>query len=428
MRWRVFGWAELMMQQRIVETNRDWIWLVTILIAGICLRAAAISGFSHAPESDELSYQSMAVNLLAGNGILENGNRAFYNAGYPMFILAPVFYFFGENLLAARIANVLLGAVSIVLCYFVAKEAGAGKFGRLLAAAIWALYLPTGIYGVYLAKENLMVPLMLGVMWCALRFVKLPSWKLAAGCGLLFGLLAMTGNAALSLAGVVVLGLVVAPVSARQRLMMLSGVLVVALLVSLPWMARNLYLIGAPVMNTNGGFNLYLGNNPAATGYFVSIADTPRGSTWHELRKTSGELGATETLKREAISWIKEHPKEFFVLALKKGAYFWTPPFHEGKGGNASTAESVVRLAWAVQFVLLIVVAIAGLFSPRLRNRQHLLLWLAIACYTAVHMLFYVIFRYREPIMPVMGILAALAIEDFWIAKVNRKTYSVVIQ
>ena len=185
------------MQQEIIKKNRDWIWLSVILMAGICLRAAAIAGFSHIPESDELSYQSMAVNLLAGNGILENGNRAFYNAGYPMFILAPVYYIFGETLFAARIANVLLGAVSIVFCYFVAREAGAGRIGRLLAAAIWALYLPTGIYGVYLAKENLMVPLMLGVMWCALRLIKNPSVKIAAVCGLLFGLLAMIGNAAL---------------------------------------------------------------------------------------------------------------------------------------------------------------------------------------------------------------------------------------
>ncbi len=409
------------MQQEIIKKNRDWIWLSVILMAGICLRAAAIAGFSHIPESDELSYQSMAVNLLAGNGILENGNRAFYNAGYPMFILAPVYYIFGETLFAARIANVLLGAVSIVFCYFVAREAGAGRIGRLLAAAIWALYLPTGIYGVYLAKENLMVPLMLGVMWCALRLIKNPSVKIAAVCGLLFGLLAMIGNAALSLGAVIVLSLIIAPASAKQRLTALGGVIAVALLVASPWMLRNLYVIGAPVMNTNGGFNLYLGNNPAATGFFLSIADTPRGSTWHELRRTAGELGATETLKKEAVAWIKENPTEFISLALKKGAYFWMPPFHEGKGGNTSSAESVVRLAWALQFVLLIVAAIAGLLLPRLRNRQSLILWLAIAAYTAVHMLFYVIFRYREPIMPVLGILAALAIESFWIAKRNRR-------
>lgn len=401
--------------------SNEYCLLSVVLLLGLMLRYAAIVFYNHTPESDELAYQSMATNLLAGNGILESGNRAFYNAGYSMFILGPVYYIFGEDLLVARLANVFLGVASIVFCYFVAKEAGAGKIGRLLAAGIWALYLPTGIYGVYLAKENLMAPLMLGVIWCALRLVTKPSVQIAAVSGLLFGLLAMIGNAALSLVGVVVIALVIAPSPRKQRLITLGAVVSVAVLVASPWMLRNFYVIGAPVMNTNGGFNLYLGNNPAATGFFVSIADTPRGSTWHELRRTAGELGATETLKNEAVAWIKENPSEFISLALKKGAYFWMPPFHEGKGGNTSSAESVVRLAWALQFVLLIVAAITGLFLARLRNRQILILWLALSFYTAVHMLFYVIFRYREPIMPVLGVLAALSIESFWIAKSNQK-------
>lgn len=403
--------------------SSDFDWLVLIVIFGVLLRVLAFFAYHHTPESDELAYQSMAVNVLTGNGVLEHGNRAFYNAGYSIFILAPVYFIFGESFLAARIANLLLGAISIVSCYFVAKEAGAGKVGRLLAAAIWALYFPNSIYGVYLAKENLMVPLIIGLVWCTLRLTKQPSLKIAAVGGSLLGLLAMIGNAALSLAGVVFLAVIMAPATAKRRLVMLGGIIAVAGLVVSPWMLRNMYVIGAPVMNTNGGFNLYLGNNPAATGFFVSIADTPRGSTWHQLRQTSGELGATETLKKEALAWIKENPNEFIVLALKKGVYFWMPPFHEGKGGNASMTESVVRVAWALQFIMIAIAAISGLLLPRLQNRQSLLLWLALASYTAVHMLFYVIFRYREPIMPVLVILAALAIESFWITKNHPKSH-----
>ena len=408
------------MKYLIWITAKNRTLLSIIVFVGLLLRFVAIVLYNHAPESDELAYQSMALNLVSGNGILESGNRAFYNAGYPMFVLAPVFYLFGENILVARLANLLLGGVAIVLCYFLAKEAGAAKTGRLLAAAIWALYLPTGVYGVYLAKENLMVPLMLGVMWCALRLTKAPSLKVAICCGTLFGLLALTGNAALSLAGAVIFALIFAPGPAKQRMILLGGILTVAILVSVPWMLRNLNVIGAPVMNTNGGFNLYLGNNPAADGFFVSIADTPRGSTWHELRKT-GEVQATDTLKREAIAWIKEHPKEFVVLALKKAAYFWTPPFHEGKGGDASAAESIIRAVWAIQFVVLVAAAVGSVAIGNLRNRQLAILWLAIVCYTAVHMLFYVIFRYREPIMPILGVVAALVFESLVLSRVHGK-------
>jgi len=397
--------------------DRDALWLALIIVAGLVLRAAAIAGFQHSPESDELAYRSMALNLVRGNGIVDGmGNHAMYNVGYPLFVLAPVFFFLGENLLAARLVNLVLGGLAVALTYFVAKEAGAGRAGRLLAAAIWALYLPASVYGVYLFKENLMTPLMLGVVWCALRLLKESSHRIALACGALLGLLALTGNAALCLLGPVVVALAWVPAPVRQRSTLFVLMLAATIAVATPWMVRNLRVIGAPVLNTNGGFNLYLGNNPAATGFFMSIGDTPRGDTWQALRKT-GEVQASETLKVEAIAWIKEHPGQFVGLALKKAAYFWTPPFHEGKG-PASFVETAVRILWAIQFVALIAAALGSLFFASLRNRTLAVLWLGIACYTAVHMLFYVIFRYREPIMPLLGVIAALAVEALWREKI----------
>ncbi|PIF10883.1 ArnT family glycosyltransferase [Janthinobacterium sp. 13] len=398
------------------QQQRDWLWLAIIAGIGLALRAAAIAGFQHVPEGDELAYRSMALNLLGGNGIVDSmGNRAMYNVGYPLLILAPVFFLFGDDLLAVRLVNMCLGGAAIVLCYLVAKEAGAGRSGRLIAAAAWALYLPSGIYGIYLAKENLMIPLMLGVMWCALRLARQPSKSVATGCGVLFGLLALTGNAALSLLAVLAWALLLSPASTVRRASLAMLALSVALVISGPWLLRNMQVIGAPVLNTNGGFNLYLGNNPAATGMFISISETPRGSTWDALRKT-GEVQASETLKQEAISWVKAHPAAFLALAAKKAAYFWTPPLHAGKG-NQSPAEKLVRLLWAIQFLLLIAGAIGTVLMPRLRNRQVALLWLALACYTGVHMLFYVIFRYREPMMPVLAVMTGLVLESLVAAR-----------
>lgn len=394
------------------KSEPDYLWLALIVLAGLLLRAAAIAGLSHTPESDEHAYISMALSLVKGNGIVDSmGNHAMYNVGYPLFIVAPVFAIFGEDFLAVRICNLVLGGIAIVLCYAVANEARAGRVGRLLAAAIWALYLPASVYGVYLLKENLMIPLMLGVMWCALRLAKEPSSNVAMGCGALLGFLALTANAALSLACTVMVALILSPASVRQRMTLSILTLAVAVAVSAPWMVRNMQVIGAPVLNSNGGFNLYLGNNPAATGMFVSIADTPRGPTWEALRKL-GEIRAAETLKMEAIAWIRAHPAEFLTLALKKAAYFWKPPFHTGKG-QASTAETTVRFIWAVQFLVLVAAAIGSFTFTNLRNRQMAILWLALISYTAVHMLFYVIFRYREPIMPMLGIIAALALESY---------------
>jgi hypothetical protein len=389
-------------------------WLVAIVLAGFLFRVVTVIVLDFQPESDYAAYQSMALNLLAGKGIIDSmGNYAMYNVGYPLFLLAPVFALFGKSLLAAQLANSILGLVGVVLCYAIAREAGAGRIGRLLAAAMWALYLPSWVYAEYLAKENLMTPVILGVIWCSLRLSKRISVGVAAGCGLLFGLLALTGNSGLALTVVAALALVFAPESKRHKLHAATIVVLAGLSIASPWMIRNLLVLGSPVLNTNGGFNLYLGNNPAASGHFVDISDTPRGPTWEALRR-EGEVQASETLRRDAIFWIQEHPTEFVNLAFQKAVLFWTPPIHEGKGPQ-TTMENSIRKAWLMEFMILAMATISCLLLPELRTRSTSLLVLGIGSYTAVHMLFYVIFRYREPIMPILCVLAALFLEAVWV-------------
>ena len=393
--------------------------LAGIVALGMALRLVAVMLFNHVPESDELAYQSMAISLLAGTGVVDHmGNYAMYNVGYPLLILTPLFAVFGVNLFMVKLFHVLLGCIAIVLTYKIAQEAGAGRLGRLLAAATWALYLPAATYCVYLAKENLMVPLMLGLVWVSLRLGKQPSFRLAVACGGLIGLLALTGNAALSLLGALAVSLVIFSKSLSRQALTAGVVAVSAMVVAAPWMIRNYQVLGAPVLNTNGGFNLYLGNNPAATGMFVSISDTPRAATWAALRQ-EGEVRASEVLKQEAIAWIQAHPADFAQLSVKKALYFWTPPFHSGSVGG-SGIESIVRIVWAFQFVVLISFSGLALTRRDLRTKPLLCLWVALAGYTAVHMLFYVIFRYREPVIPIVGVIAAMCFERVLAAKSPR--------
>jgi len=391
----------------------EWRWVAAIVVAGVLLRLAAILLYAHVPESDELAYLEMAQNLVAGKTMMAGSGYAFYNMGYSFFVLAPALWLFDHSLLGLRLANLVCGAASIVLVYLVAREAGANRPARLLGAALWALYLPCGVYGVYLAKENFMIPLMLGILWCALRMTRTFPLRIAVLCGGLFGILALTGNAALSLAGAVGIALLVSKSALRVRVLSVPVMIVVATLVASPWLARNVAVLGAPVLNTNGGFNFYLGNNPGADGMFVSIADTPRGPTWHALRAEQGEVKASETLKQEALAWIKSHPGEFMALSVKKLGLFWTPPVHSGRDAPVGV-EKLIRLVWLIEFSVLVCAALATL--PYVRNRPSLaVLWAAVACYSGVHMLFYVIFRYREPIMPVLCVLAAVMLSQAWV-------------
>ena len=64
--------------------NQEYLLLALIVASGLALRFLALLAFNHAPESDELVYRSMALNLISGQGIVDHmGNFAMYNVGYP---------------------------------------------------------------------------------------------------------------------------------------------------------------------------------------------------------------------------------------------------------------------------------------------------------------------------------------------------------
>lgn len=387
-------------------------WLLLILLAGIAFRLLSTVYLKHQPASDELAYLSMAENFLQGNGIRDGlGNWAFYNAGYPMFILLPFAYLFGDLILGARVANIFLGCLSILGCYYLAREIGLGLFGRLVSSGVYSFYLPTGVYAVYIAKETLLGLLMLLVAYLTIRTYKHISSLNVILLGVLFAGIAMVGNAGLSLLLPLFLVLFFAPGSLTRRFFSgLAVVSIAAVLVS-PWLVRNLEVVGAPVLNTNGGFNLYLGNNSAATGYFMSIVDTPLGNDWQQLRRSAGEFESGNILKKMAVDWIVENPTSFLKLAIKKAFLFWWPPTHQGQGDGGGGIERVVRLLWLGQFLFIVAFSLVALFSYAPRKLEVLFLFFIVISYTAVHMVFYVIYRYREPIMPVVIVLCAAGIE-----------------
>ncbi len=392
-----------------MQPSRQFQWIVFAVGLGLLLRLSAIVFMGHTPASDELAYRSMALSLVTHGQIIDfAGNKAMYNVGYPLLVLAPIYWLVGQVDIFVRIANAVLGASSVALIYLVAKESGIGNLGRLFAAFAWAIYLPSIAYSVYLFKENLMIPLMLALLLLSLRSLRAPSWTNSLLIGLLVGLLALTGNAALSLLTCTIYCLFASKLGARTWLHLCAMAFAATLVVS-PWLYRNSVELGSPVLNTNGGFNLYLGNNPAADGFFVSIADTPMGSSWEELRKT-GEIEASNALKAEAYRWIIDNPSEFARLALKKFGNFWMPPVHSGKGSQ-SRLEQVVRLGWLAQYLVIGALAAYGALRIGLVTQPATVLWIGVLSYSASHMLFYVIVRYREPIMPLAILLAAFAID-----------------
>lgn len=385
--------------------------LAGILALAALLRLGAVAVIASPLESDYLTYWQVAISLHEGRGITFDGRpTAHPSLGYPLFLWG-VFALLGPTIAAAKAANVVLGVAAIGLFYSGARRLFGRPFAAAAAAALLAGYPEAIAYTAYLAKENLMIFLLAAQF----ALVSLPqASRLGILNPILFGIatgaMAMAGNAALSLLP----GLLYAAFLMRRRLRPVAGyagiAAVAAMLTVTPLLVRNHQAFGAYILNNNGGFNLYIGNNPRATPYFQNISDTPIGDRWHALLDQLGERGVDVMLRDLAVEHMMQNPSATLELAARKAIAFWWPPVHAGRTVE-NAIERAVRLAWLVSFCGLVALFLLGATRIRAFGPRLAVLWLMLLGYTAVHTLFYVVYRYRLPIMPILCIGAGLGLQ-----------------
>lgn len=390
------------------------ILLAAIILVAIGLRLAGAWVLKHPLDSDPLAYFTMAEGL-AERGELKDmyGQHAFYSAGYPL-LLAPFFLLFGSSVGAALAVNMLLCALSIWLIYRLTLALSENRGAGLLAAAAYALWFPGLWNATMLAKENLSTPLLLGIALSAIGIARDERPMAAAMiAGLLWGAALVTGGSALLLClGVAVALLMLGRARARFAPAFAAGLCFVAgaALMVAPWLYATDQMVGRPVLTTNAAFNLYLGNNPAATGKFVSIADTPLGKDWNATRLRLGEVDNADRLQAAALDWIGANPGRAAQLAARKLAYFWEPNIPDAGDFAASKAIASIRLFEVAQYALILLLGLLA-FRSRLIARDGKWIFAAmIAGFWLIHAAAYIITRYRDPAIPLLIVMAAIPI------------------
>lgn len=387
--------------------------LVGALLLVVSTRAAAIAVLDAPLRSDALSYFLMAKALSEGATMVDAyGQIAFFSPGYPL-LLAPFFALLGPSVALAQAINLGLAAISGLLVHAVARTLGAPRWAATLAVLAFAVLLTSVSVSVSLGKENLTTPLLLAYVLLTLRLARGSGPALAAAAGAIFGALLLAGPSAILTLGA--MGVALWSVARRKRwpaALIVGACFAAGCLVPLaPWLAHTDRHLGAPVLTTNGAFNLYLGNNPAADGRFVGIEQTPMGARWEELRATRGELGASEYLGARARAYMLANPGRTAGLAATKLVYFWLPNTPDAADRARDPMLSALRWLEVAQYLLVMLTGVLGLvLLIRRRRIEGMLLAATLSGFWLVHALTYVIPRYREPIMPLMLICAVMAL------------------
>jgi len=398
--------------------------LPAIILLAVVLRIAAALLLRQPLASDGLAYFTMAQGLAERGVWMDNfGQHAFYSPGYPL-LLAPFFALFGSSLFTALAVNLLLAALSTWLVAGLAARLTPRAGAPLLAALGFATWLP-GIWNATLvAKENLSTALVLGLALCSLAIARGRRPAAAALCaGLLWGAGLLTGGSSLLLCAGTAVALLL--LWRRWRLSRALGAgsafLLGALIMLAPWLHATDRMIGRPVLTTNAAFNLYLGHNPAATGRFVSIAETPLGPGWEARRLRLGEAALADRLQAEAEAWISAHPGRSTGLALRTLLYFWEPNLPDADDFAASRAIALIRLVEVAQYCAFLLLGGWGLLSARLGRPERAILAAMILGFWLVHAAAYVIPRYRDPVMPLLIVSGAAAMAARWTARAPRR-------
>ncbi|MBL4602318.1 MAG: glycosyltransferase family 39 protein [Emcibacteraceae bacterium] len=409
---------------------KNWIFSergapILLIAFAVLVRGLAVYVLNIEPDADNSSYMHMATSLVeTGHMVDDMKNIAYYSVGWPLF-LSPFFAVFGATPEVGQAVNVILGMGSVLLVYYCAKEVLPSWKNALFAAFLWASYTPAILFTEFIAKENLMIPLLLLQVLLLLKF-STTNHKIvvAALLGSIFALELPVGPAVILT--LVTLLIVILGVKRKKNdwaklnwrpafFSLLFCIITIA-----PWLSYTAHELGEPVLNTSGSFNVYLGNNRNSGVEYIGIQDTPIADDWHAIRREKGELGSSKILREKAIDYIVANPGRTVWLSIKKVAYFWMPPIHERESGDHPFFESVAELGWLIYYCLIIILALVPLVVGRKIDRSLFILYGTVILYCAIHALTYVIFRYRLPIMPIMCILASQGLNQLYLIWCDR--------
>lgn len=383
------------------------------------------------PAFDYLIMDSMHIDHWAKAIASGHAGPAVYFRGplYP-YLLALIYRFTGSSISAAVLVNHLAGAAMCGFLYRLARE----YFPRpvaLVAGLVAAVYWPLVYFEGEILIEPVFILLVVAALWRLARAAREPSWSGLITSGVLLGLAALARPTILVM--IVVLPFVFrarfasAAVKARPMSWARATLIVLAsCVVTLsPAIVHNAVAGGAVVpVAWSGGLNFYIGNNPSSDGRSAMIPGSR--STWmggdeealaiarEQAGRPLGPAQASRFYFRKGLDFVSGQPGEAVELTFAKLFMFWEGPERSN--------EKYIYFFWdrfglghvpMAGFWLISPLALLGLVRLWPRRRDLALLYGFVAAYMVGVVAFFVVSRYRLPVIPVLIVFASWAAVDF---------------
>ena len=421
------------------RSKRRVFLLAAILLLAFSLRLAwalvVESGTRQSYVIDANFYDRVARWLLQGRGYLwHNGEpTAYFPPGYPL-LLAAVYGVFGDSLVVAKLLNVVLGTLTCLLAYAIGRHAYGESVG-LLAAALFAVF-PGDIYGVSATLSE--VPfacLLAGTLFAFMVWSRDPprscTWRWLS-LGVMLGLATLIRGIALPFLAVFVAAWLPITGLTRETLKRtLLAVLGLALVVA-PWALRNQLVMGGPILlSTDGAYVLFNAHSPLADGTQSFALNAFREEVFKEYRdlpRAEKEVAMSKAQVRYAVRYMLTHPLRELSLVPKRlyhlyrddhWAFLWLGKVHQDPVSSKRRREAMsarwearwTAIADVYFFVILALSTLGFVMALAPSRRRGVVVPLSVAYFNIAHgIVFYGVPRFHAPFVPLLSILAALAI------------------
>jgi len=418
--------------------HKTWailIFGVAFVIRLVYLLQIKSNPFFYSPMIDELWNIEWATEIMTTSFW---GTEVYFRGPLYPYLLALFLKITGSDYFWTRLIQMLISSGTVALTYLMGR-----KFFSERVARIGSIF--CAVYGTLIFYEAMfLIPVvfvflnMLGLYLLA-RNRDNPKIIIYLMIGIVFGLSAIARPNILMVLPFLAVWLFFhfrRRIETRSIVILILVFFVGIALPILPVTVRN-YVVAddfVPI-SSQGGVNLYLGNNPAAEGLTMMMPEIRLDASipWSKFIPTTTEYAEDDVghaLKPSEVSsywtnkakqFIFEHPDRFLALTFKKIVYFFSgyenPDQHDIYDFRKySSLLSVLLFDYILKFPYGIFAPLAligiGLSYRNWKSLGPLLIFFVVYIPTVV--LFLVTARHRLTVIPVMLLFAAFAVVYFW--------------
>ncbi|MCJ7457645.1 MAG: tetratricopeptide repeat protein [candidate division Zixibacteria bacterium] len=410
------------MKSKIIQDKKELYFLFGIFVFSFVLRLIYLSQMNSnpyftSPTMDALYHDLWAQAIVQGNWI---GDQVFFRAPFYPYFLGIICKLLGHNYFIPRLIQHLIGSLSVILIYFLARK----LFNRKVATLSAIL---TSIYGVLIYYEDeLLLDFLLvffGVLLLLLLYRAEEKSKSSRffTAGLVASLFAITRpNILIFIPFVLVWILLLLKVNLKRKIVFSLFFLMGLFGLILPITVRN-YLVGKDfvLISSQGGINFYIGNNPQADG--TSAILPPYGDDWeyqdaaYEVQGSIGKIPRPSEVSdyylKKGTNFIIRSPQKFLSLFLKKAYLFWNS-FEISNNQDIyffRRYSALIRIL-PVGFWIIGPLSLVGILLSLKSWRKYFLVLIFVLSYSFSVLLFFVNSRFRLPVLPFLIVLSSFAL------------------